>query len=512
MKLFYILSLTCSLLCLGTANAQKYNWVKELDALEVLYSHNGLFASTMQNTIIRYDAKGNIQWQIKGPRAYLAADKDGNIYGIGTFSDSARIGTTKLTSNGLADVFIIKCSLAGDLIWVKSFGGITGEYGRKIAVAQDGSIYLGGSFDSIATIGSTMLTAHGTFDAWLAKADKDGNIQWAKNFGGTDYDGVTDLEILNDGTLYLSGTFGYSMTVDSKTTLTARGSVDGFLLKMDNSGQVKWARSVGGTSFDNINSIASDGNENIYLTGSLTNTVKIGTTTLKCDQWGDAFLAKFDSAGNVGWAKRFGGTYADGGSYLLVGPDNKLYATGGFSETCDFGNGNSKTSNGEEDIYLGSFSLEDGSLNWVLTSGSDGEDAIGSLSMDSSAQIYFCGFSQGTLTFGDFTINGSFSGTSFMGALSSGSTGINESEAKQKNALIWQEGNNLMVKLLNPQPGQTEISLVSLSGSQLGSWKKPGWNNTAEVSIPVDGLSSGLYLVRIQNGNNFENVKVLIRN
>ena len=77
-------------------------------------------------------------------------DQSGNIYNTGYFQGTVNFdpngGTTNLTSVGSEDIFVQKLDPNGNIIWAKSFGGGTFDFGTSIQVDQLGNIYVGGFY------------------------------------------------------------------------------------------------------------------------------------------------------------------------------------------------------------------------------------------------------------------------------------------------------------------------------------------------------------------------------
>jgi hypothetical protein len=80
--------------------------------------------------------------------------------------------------------------------------------------------------------------------------------------------------------------------------LSSNGSADGFIAKYDTSGNVIWAKKMGGGDVDFYNNITADPNGNIVATGSfLSSSVSIGNTSLtNTDNLNDLFVVSYDTS------------------------------------------------------------------------------------------------------------------------------------------------------------------------------------------------------------------------
>ncbi len=88
---------------------------------------------------------------------------------------------------GSADnpAFLVKVSAGGSPVWGKAFGNFNGPATGNSAVSIDaaGNIALAGTVSGTIDFGAGVVTATGTSDAFLAKLDPDGGYLWAKTFG-----------------------------------------------------------------------------------------------------------------------------------------------------------------------------------------------------------------------------------------------------------------------------------------------------------------------------------------
>ena len=162
-------------------------------------------------------------------------------------------------------------------------------------------------------------------------------FRWARQAAATG--GVATRAIAADrlGNSYVTGWFIGTATFGGKT-LTSDGEGDIFVAKYDGDGKILWARRAGGSSFDEGAGIAVDVSGNCYVTGYFSGTGTFGGVTLTSRGNGDIVIAKYDSAGNVKWAKAFGGSEEDRGNHIALDGLGNCYVTGFFnSATATFG-------------------------------------------------------------------------------------------------------------------------------------------------------------------------------
>lgn len=206
----------------------------------------------------------------------VASDLAGNCYVIGMFSSaSIDFGTFSLTNAnaGMDDMFVVKYSPTGNPLWAHCAGGTNYDYGMAIATDTQGNVIITGHYYSSAIIfGNDTLsnTPGGGTDIYTVKYTPGGNELWATNAGGNRFDESSALCTDIAGNIYLAGFFYSSyLTFGSYTlTNTDTNSTDIFIVKYDTSGNVVWAKSAGGISAEAITGIATDGSGNIIITGS----------------------------------------------------------------------------------------------------------------------------------------------------------------------------------------------------------------------------------------------------
>jgi hypothetical protein len=209
------------------------------------------------------------------------------------------------------------------LDWANSSGGASFDYGYGITVDGSGNVYTIGQYSNATNdfdpgAGTFSLTSAGSYDIFVQKLDASGNFVWAKSVGGAGWDESYSIGLNASGNLYITGSFEGTADFDPGagiSNLTSAGMADIFVLKLDANGNFIWAKSFGGTGFDNGYSISIDAVGNAYTTGFFAGTADFdpgaGTFNLTSAGGNDVFVQKLDASGNFIWARSFGGTGAD---------------------------------------------------------------------------------------------------------------------------------------------------------------------------------------------------------
>ena len=155
--------------------------------------------------VIKISNTGSLLWgnsfggsEIDEARA-ISQTYDGNYIIVGdTRSDDLDVSQT----NGAADLWVIKITPEGTLLWEKTIGGTSFDVGRSISKTQDNGFLIAGS--SRSTDGNLSVNV-GQNDAWVLKIDGGGNLEWQKSIGGSETDFFNDVVELNDQTIVAVG-------------------------------------------------------------------------------------------------------------------------------------------------------------------------------------------------------------------------------------------------------------------------------------------------------------------
>ena len=305
-------------------------------------------------------------------------DKDGNSYIAGSFRNNATFGDKNLENNSSRDdAFVAKLDKTGNVAWAQRLGGISSDAAYGISVDESGNSYVTGTFQGEVTFrtgtpksdevddapeqpienGETQnddapeqpidegetsndddtppttnteeikFTSKGSNDAFVAKLDNQGKVQWAKQFGGTGFESGEGITVDSQGNTFVTGSFRDTVSFGEAPALTANGS-DGFITKLDTTGKVLWANKFGGNDADEGYEVAVDKDGNSYV---------MGTTDVTSSSAGKLYIAKIDDAGNFAWRETFEGTANREGSGVAVDKAGNTYFTGLFRGTATFG-------------------------------------------------------------------------------------------------------------------------------------------------------------------------------
>ncbi|MBI2967228.1 MAG: T9SS type A sorting domain-containing protein [Bacteroidetes bacterium] len=153
-------------------------------------------------------------------------------------------------------------ALAQPLIqWQKSLGGSNNDMAYSIQQTNDGGYIIGGVSNSS---NGDVTGNRGNNDYWVVKLDSSGNISWQKSFGGSNNDMAYSIQQTNDGGYVVAG----RSDSDNGDVTGNHGLSDYWVVKLDNSGNISWQKSFGGTNFDEAYSIQNTSEGGYVVAGS----------------------------------------------------------------------------------------------------------------------------------------------------------------------------------------------------------------------------------------------------
>ncbi len=277
-----------------------------------------LTATSYDGFIAKYDSNGNYLWAMKIGTADndlvndLCIDLNNNIYCTGSYMGTVNFNplgtTTNLTSNvGVANAFVAKYGANGVLKWANAIGSTSTDIGRSIQFDKLGNIIYAGVFGGVvdfdAGSGVTSLTANtANRGIFISKIDTANNFVWAKDFGGTLTDDISEIAIDSSNQIIATGMMSPGMNFSPSGTfnVTSKGSSDAYIAKYSKTGALVWAYPIGGSATDwGISLDVNQIDNTIYTTGYFNSTnldlniSATANTTITPNGGEDIYIAKY---------------------------------------------------------------------------------------------------------------------------------------------------------------------------------------------------------------------------
>ena len=205
------------------------------------------------------------------------------------------------TRHAGGDYWAIKITPTGDIVWSRFYGGTFTDSPTGIKeTLNDGLISVGGSDSNDVDISNNK----GSYDFWIVKSDRNGDIVWEKSFGGSEIDEARD--VISDGTgnhIIVGDTRSNDQDVAFNN-----GAADLWVIKVSNSGELLWNTSICGSNFDVARSISTTFNNEFIIAGSSRSS---NGDVSKNQGQNDAWVLKLDNSGQLLWETTIGGSEID---------------------------------------------------------------------------------------------------------------------------------------------------------------------------------------------------------
>jgi hypothetical protein len=298
-----------------------------------------------------------------GRQTALAVATDGSNVVVGGYNGGTiNFGGSgdELVTQGARDGYIVKLDESGGHVWSMGFGDAERQEVHSVVVDGQGAIYAAGIFHGVVSVGSTLTAVDGSRDIFVVKLDGDGNVLWARGFGGSLNETSPHLALTPDGGVVLVGGFRGEIQLGANITLSSEGSADGFIAKLDEAGSVAWAERLGSAGgFEACVDVTVDASGNI-------------TALLRSEDGGgfdfgegvegspggiDVGAVKLSADGQILWGRIWGDTAGnDEGQGIAVTSTGELLLLGYYDETITFDQTHTSAldagGNSEADIFL----------------------------------------------------------------------------------------------------------------------------------------------------------------
>jgi hypothetical protein len=267
--------------------------------------------------------------------AVMFEDGTNGTISAGLFSGSEIVFPTGMYSNsspGFKDFYVVNYDQSGNIDWIKFGHGNKDEYITGICPAANGYFFISGVYtsDTLVMGNNTLIKPNGNnSDIFLAKLNSNGNVQWLKGFGGSNYEVTLKMESDFNGGVILSGNYyGNGFTLGS-TSLDYSGGNETFISRFDGLGNPIWAISLNGTQNEKITDFVVDPTQGISFCGNFNsnyasfNNYSLYNTAL--DSTSDLIYGNIDLQGNINWVKNLLGTGNDENACIQIDPMGLCY-------------------------------------------------------------------------------------------------------------------------------------------------------------------------------------------
>lgn len=331
----------------------------------------------------------------------VAVDATGASIVTGYYNGSIDFGGGPLSFGGVADGFIAKIDSSGTHLWSHRLGGTGDDRGWAVATDAQCNVFVMGMFFDTVDFGGGPLTASGSWDVFVVKLDANGKHLWSKRFGDDAQQEGHSIAIDREGNVLLTGMFWGSIDFGGGA-LTSVGQHNMFVAKLDPNGGHLWSK-VFGNPVDrgqNGRGIAVSSAGDVYVTGSCAGPMDFGAGPVAAIGENDAFLLALDSSGRHRWSKRWGrGNSYHEGTGVTVDAAGDVVVAGLGEADTDLGTGVLPYF-GRLDVVVGKFTSS-GTPVFARRFGSPENDAPFGIATDASRNILLTGYTSGVIDFGN---------------------------------------------------------------------------------------------------------------
>jgi putative intracellular protease/amidase len=264
-------------------------------------------ASSKDFLLVKTDEDGNEEWQ----RTFGGQDIDvGRSVAQSPDGSVLVCGYTQSYGNGEDDILLVKTDAAGNLKWMKTYGGNSSELGKQVLVNSRGNYVV---------LGSTGSWGAGNRDFWLACCDTSGSIIWSRTYGN---DAYQESQAMTE-----TDSHGYLMT--GQSDIHGVDFLNMYLVMADSLGNLVWEKQIESA----VNFYEYGRGVTKLSDGSF---MICGNLKYPADRTNDLFVCKIDSSGNLLWSESFGGNGSDWGNAVCSVSGNDVMVAG---HTFSFGAG-----------------------------------------------------------------------------------------------------------------------------------------------------------------------------
>ena len=326
----------------------------------------------------------------------IAVDNAGNVYVTGTFEGTVNFGGSSVMSSGSSDMFVVKYNSQGVPGMLLKVGGPGQDGGNAVAVQPaTGDFCVTGSFVHTAIVSFTgnsfPIMSAGSADIFVVCYDWLGVLNWAQTGGGANPDVGTSISMDSQRNTYVTGHLRSAFTWG--TTPLKPSADDAFVVKYSPVGVLLWVRTMRGPGFGAGLGISVDAAGGPYVVGTYTDSILFSNSAMSLSSGTgngeEIFVARYDTNGNLLWARRAGGPLNDRASGVCVRLKGDVYVTGLFGGAAAFSN-QSLTSLGSADIFVARYT-PNGVLQWVQRAGGGQFDYGRGVGLDIKGFAYVTG-------------------------------------------------------------------------------------------------------------------------
>jgi hypothetical protein len=209
-----------------------------------------------------------------------------------------------------------------------------------------------GTSEAARFFGSDTLNGQGFDDIFIAKYDSTGQLIWARQMGGPGWESGRSVAVDSDGSCYITGF--YDGPAPFNTLPVQSQDKDLFLLKFDPNGHLLWAQTAGGPGYELGWEVICDGNGQVFVSADYSDGLILNGNPVNNQGGTDVLLAHYDAQGTLVDYRLVNSFNVDVGYEIILDGKSRGYLVGAYTGTGTFGS-HVLPGNGSQDGYVAAF-------------------------------------------------------------------------------------------------------------------------------------------------------------
>lgn len=303
---------------------------------------------------VKLEPDGVHQWSFTGgsPDAEFAHDAriagDGSGVIVGNLGGQGMLDGLSLDWKGGRDAVIVRFGPAGNVLWRRVLGSPGNDDATGVAITPAGDVVAGGSFSDSVDFGDGMPRSATGRAAFVTSMDDQGDYRWVAVIDGPGDEYVYGMNRDEAGNVYVAGSYQTGATIEGQE-LPPGDLSSGFVASFTSDGTLRWVNTAGGDDVDVFHDVAVGAGE-VFVVGYFMGTNSLFPDAPQPPLFRDGLVLSADlNTGEYRWTRRMGETTIVG-----IGTDgNGLLAVSGyFGSTADFGDGVTRETRGDRDVFV----------------------------------------------------------------------------------------------------------------------------------------------------------------
>ena len=449
---------------------------------------NGIAFSGLSSSnamIIKYNSDLECEWAkiIKSSTAVSVSEcGDGSYVVGGSYSGALDFGngiTLEHTSQYFSDGYVVKYSESGEAKWARGIIGAKADNIKTVAGCDDGGCLIGGDYESTEIDlgnGFNITMEDGPVNSLIVKYDANGNVEFINDIRNRGFKWISSIKQCSDGGYIVGGHYTMSLDLENGVTLTYAPDMNkrnGMIIKYNSSGEAQWARAIGidGDNDDFVKYVSECSDGGYIVGGTFTSSkIDLGNGVILTNNGignNDGMLIKYDSAGEIQWARVIGGTNYEY-VHAVAETQNGDYIVAGYygSATVNFGNGITLKNNNSWDGMLAKYTKTEFPTPSVIQA-----KAIGGVDSDTVSAVT-------ATSDGGYIVGGEFSSNNIdLG------NGVSLSNNGQKDGIIIKAAVNGEIEWVQKIGGVSDEYIRSVIETNDGGYIVGGYFSSEKIEL-----------------------------